>query len=342
MSFAPDIVGVTSQALPPALTRARGGAFYLHGEDLFLKEAAVKALIAAHIDEATRDFNLDSLRGTDVDAETLASILATPPMMAEWRVVVLRETEGLASSKHARDTLQAIAKSPPPGLALIMSCTVPQGSKAKFYSELAKASQSVEFAAFTEADVPGWIMERARTVHSVEFSVDAAQALGAAIGTDLGVLAKELEKLSEFVGERATVTVADVEAAGTHLPTQDRWRWFDLVGDRRFSDAIDGLHVLLGQGESGVGLVIGLTTQFLRLGVASEGGSRELEGVLPPHQRWLASRIGTQAKRWPRREIEASLEGLLRADRLLKSSPHTDLHFLEEWLLALWARAEVA
>jgi DNA polymerase III subunit delta len=256
--------------------------------------------------------------------------------------VVLREVEGLASGKHAREALMKVVASPPPGLALIMSCTVPQGSRAKFYKELAKVAQSVDFPEFSEADVPGWIIQRAREAHSIEFEADAAQALGAAIGTNLGVLVQELEKFAAFVGDRMTVTVADVEAAGTRLPKQDRWRWFDLVGDRKFADAVEGLDVLMGQGESGVGLVIGLTTQFLRLGVASEAGSRELEAVLPRHQRWLAERVGSQAKKWPRRELDAALEGLLRVDRLLKASPHADHHFVEEWLLALMARAELA
>jgi DNA polymerase-3 subunit delta len=321
---------------------ARGGAFYLHGEDHFRKEGAVKALIAAHLDPATRAFNLDPLRGTEVDAETLASILATPPMMAEWRVVVVREAEGLASSKRAREVLLGTVAQPPPGLALILSCTVPQGSKAKFYRELSKQSQSVEFKAVTDADVPGWLMTRAREEHRLELEVEAAQALGAAIGTDLGVLARELEKLSDYVGDRRTATIDDVTAVGTRIPSQDRWRWFDLVGDRLFEDARASLSVLFGQGESGVGLVIGLTTQLLRLGVAAEEGRRGLEAALPPHQKWLAQRIGAQAKHWQRSEIDYALEGLLRVDRLMKASSHTPEHFLEEWLLGLTVQAEAA
>ena len=251
---------MSNSELPPALARAVGGAFYLHGDDLFSKEEAVRALIAVHLAEATRDFNLDLLRGNEVDPEAMASVLATPPMMAEWRVVVIREVEGLAGSKHAREALLAVVAKPPPGLALILSCTVPQGSKAKFYRSLAKVAQSVEFKEFSEADVPGWLMERAKEAHSVDFDADAAQALAAAIGTNLGVLSQELKKLAEFVGDRARVSAADVEAAGTRLPSQDRWRWFDLVGERRFAEAVATLGVLMGQGESGVGLVIGLTT----------------------------------------------------------------------------------
>lgn len=292
------------------------------------------------MDEATRDFNLDLLRGNEVDTETLASVIATPPMMAEWRVVVLREVEGLASSKHARDELVRIAQNPPPGLALIMSCTVPSGSKAKFYSTLARAARSVEFKAITDADVPGWIMDRAKEEHDIAFAPDAAQALGAAIGNNLGVLSQELSKLADFIGDRGTVTLEDVEAAGTKLPSQDRWRWFDLVGDRHFDEAARTLPILLQQGENGVGLVIGLATQFLRLGIAVEEGAAGLERSLPRHQQWLAGRVATQARRWTASEIDAALAGLLDVDRLLKASPHTDEHFLEAWILGLRVGAE--
>lgn len=321
---------------------ARGGAFYLHGGDQFRKEAAVRSLVEAHIDPGTRDFNLDLLRGSEVLPETLASVLATPPMMADWRVVVLREVEGLAASKHAREVLSKIVADPPPGLALIMSCTVPQGSKAKFYGELQRRAQSVEFKEITADDVPGWLMERAKTVHGVELEVHAARALGAAIGIDLGVLARELEKLTAFVGERHRITVQDVDAAGTKLPSQDRWKWFDLVGERRFEEARRALVVLLGQGESGVSLVIGLASHLLRLGVAVEGGQRGLEAVLPVHQKWLARQLGPQAKRWTPAEVDHAVRGLLDVDRMLKASPHTDEHFIETWLLSQRAYAEAA
>jgi DNA polymerase-3 subunit delta len=322
--------------------KPRGGAFYLHGEDQFRKEAAVRALIEAHVDPATRDFNLDALRGGEVTPEALASVLATPPMMAEWRVVVLREVEGLAASKHARDVLEGVVVNPPPGLALVMSCTVPKGSKAKFYADLARRAQSVEFKEITADDVPGWLMERARGTHAVELEVDAARALGAAIGPNLGVLAKELEKLTDFVDRRRRITVQDVDAAGTKLPSQDRWQWFDLVGERRFEDARRALAVLLDQGESGVGLVIGLSSHLLRLGVAVDGGQRGLEAVLPGHQKWLAKRLVSQARKWTMGQIDYAVRGLLDVDRMLKASPHTDEHFIETWLLTQRAYSEAA
>jgi DNA polymerase-3 subunit delta len=333
---------VSARASGPLPGKELGGVFFLYGEDQFRKDDQLAALVDAHLDPGTRDFNLDRIRGGEVDAETLASLIATPPMMAEWRVVVVREVEGLTASRHARDVLLRTAQSPPPGLALILSCTVPSGSTAKFYKDLARLARSVEFKAITDADVPGWILQRAREEHDVDFDVDAARALGAAIGPNLGVLSQEVAKLAEFVGDRRSITLSDVDAAGTRLPSQDRWRWFDLVAERRFDEACEAIPVLLTQGESTVGLVIGLTTHFLRLGIALEKGIGGLEASLPPYQRFLAKRVAGQIRRWTVAEIDLALDGLLHVDRLSKASAHNSEHFLETWLLALRVRAEAA
>ncbi|NIP81054.1 MAG: hypothetical protein GWM90_18280, partial [Gemmatimonadetes bacterium] len=84
----------------------RGGVFFLHGEEDHLKRLAAREVVAAHLDPGTRDFNMDEVRGGEVEAETLASLIQTPPMMAEWRVVVVRDTESLAGSATFRKLLQ--------------------------------------------------------------------------------------------------------------------------------------------------------------------------------------------------------------------------------------------
>lgn len=326
---------MTRRLPPPLETAGPGGVFFLYGDDEFRKERTARSLVDAHLDESTRDFNFDRLRGSEVDLGNLAAVLATPPMMAEWRVVLLRETEALASSSRARSLLTELADSPPPGLALVLVAAIPRGSKAKLYKELKAKAKAVEFEAVSSNDIPGWLMAWTRESHGRELEEDAARALGTAVGSDLGILAQEMEKLVGVAGDEGPITLEHVKAAGTVLPRQDRWQWFDAVGERRFQTALDGLPILLGQGESGVGLTIGLGTHLLRLGVAVERGVGALEEVLPPHQRWLARRYGGQARKWTGGEVEAALAGLLRVDRLLKASAFSDEHLLESWLLGL-------
>lgn len=312
-----------------------GGVFFLWGEDEYSKGEAANELVELHLDESTRDFNLDVIHGSDINIEDLSRMVATPPMMAEWRVVMVKGSEALAGSSRARDLVLSIAESPPPGLALILTACIPSGSKAKFYSKLKKIAQSIEFPAITEDDVPGWLMDQAESCFAMELAPEAARAIASGVGADLGILSQELKKLTDFASEDDVITIEHVHEAGTIIPKADRWHWFDLVGGRKFNEASRELPILLSQGESGVGLTVGLATHFLRIGIVVEQGKKSLEEVLPPHQKWLSRHIERQADGWTSVAIREGILGLLRVDRLLKASSFSDQHHLEEWLLGL-------
>jgi DNA polymerase-3 subunit delta len=315
--------------------RVPGGAFFFHGEEEYVREEAVAKAIAAYLDESTRDFNFDQLRGSDVAAEELASIVGTPPMMAEHRVVVIRDAQGL--SVKAREVVEAVAAKAEPGLILVLSAAIPSGSKAKFYDELKKRATSVEFTPLSADEAPGWVMETAREEHGIEIDAEAARAIVAGIGVDLGVLSSELKKLAAYVQDRKRATLDDVRAVGGAIPRQDRWAWFDMVAERRMGEAMAALPVLLESGESGVSLVIGMGSQLLKVALVCAGGPGALERELKPFQRWMAKRVVPQARRWTLAEVDTALTQLLRTDRLLKSASLTDRQAMEELLLRLWS-----
>ena len=327
---------------PDALARAlaggkRGGVYFLFGEEEYLKEELATSLITAHLDPATRDFNFDQVRGNEATPESLASIIATPPMMADWRVVVVRDAQALATSARSRAVLEETLERNTPGLALILVATLPDKAKAQIYEKLKKQAISVAFPLLNAADVPGWLMERARA-DGYELQAKAAQAMASAIGPELGVLLQEMQKLYEFTRARKKIKLEDVTAIVGSVPRQNRWEWFDLLGDRQFANARAALPVLLDAGETGVGLIIGMGSHFIRLGILAAGGEKALEAALPPHQKWLASRLNRQARRWKPRQLESALEDLLRADRLLKSSNLGELAVLDEFILRLEAQ----
>jgi DNA polymerase-3 subunit delta len=330
-----------SSPLPRSLGGARGGVYYLHGTDELRKVAAARALVELHLDPATRDFNYDLLRGSEVTVETLATVLGTPPMMAEWRVVLLRETQALASSPRARELIAATAESPPPGLALILLSSEP-ASTARFYKDLKKTARAAEFRPPSPNDLPGWLMSWSQDMFGRELAEDAARALAQSVGGELAILTQELEKLATLVGEGEVITKDVVAAAGTRLPRQDRWQWLDLVGEGRIREALNGLPVLLQQGESGVGLTAALGTHFLRIGLVLEGGGEALAALLPRNQHFIVARCQAQARRWSPEGIRDALDGLLEMDRLLKSQSMSEAHYLELWLLERMVALEPA
>src|SRR5262245_54582935 len=108
------------KALRPALQDKQfAPAYYLYGEEEFLKDEAIRHLIDAAIDPGTRDFNLDLRKGGDVDAASLSALLATPPMMAERRVLVIRDVPTL--KKDARDVLQRYLRSPASDVLVLLT-----------------------------------------------------------------------------------------------------------------------------------------------------------------------------------------------------------------------------
>ena len=328
----------SSDALTRALGSGKlGGVYFLVGEEEYLKEEVATSLVTAHLDPATRDFNFDQVRGGETTPETLASIIATPPMMAEWRVVVVRDAQALATSSKTRAVIEQALDRTPPGLALVLVATLPDKGKAQIYEKLKKQAVAVAFPLLNAGDVPGWLMERARA-DGYELQAKAAQAMASAIGAELGVLLQELGKLYDFTRDRKKITLADVTEVVGSVPRQNRWEWFDMLGERQFAEARAALPVLLDGGETGVGLIIGMGSHFIRLAILATGGEKALESALPAHQKWLAGRLNRQARRWKAPQLESAIDDLLRADRLLKSSNLGELAVLDEFILRLEAQ----
>jgi DNA polymerase III delta subunit len=75
---------------------------------------------------------------------------------------------------------------------------------------------------------------------------------------------------------------------------------------------------------------------LLRIGLVCAGGQGALERELKPYQKWMARRIGPQARKWSLPEVDRAMTELLRTDRLLKSASLNDRQAIEELLLRLW------
>jgi len=309
------------------------GAYFFHGDATRLRDDAARALVEAALDPATRDFNFDRFRGDDVDPEELAATLAMPPMMAERRVVWLLDVQKLTPT--CRKVVLAATERVPEDLAIVLTGTIPQNSKAAFYRELKQRCKTFEWNSPREAELPGWILERARDHWELKVRPPAAKALAAAIGTDISRLDAELEKLAGL--DAVEITEEIVHDLIPRTRRVDRWSWLDIVADREYPRALRELDDLL-TSESGVGLVAGLVEQHLLVGLAVDGGVGRVKQVLSETGRgylsWKANTYGRQARAWRVPEIDRTIRHLLRADRLLKSGGK-DRPVLTELLLTL-------
>lgn len=309
------------------------GVWFLHGDALRLKEEAASRIVDAALDPATRDFNFDRFHADATSAEDLAAVLAMPPMMAERRVVAVHEVQSLVPT--ARKVLQAVVERPPPDLVLVVTATIPDRSKAAFYRALRAKARSLEWKTPREAEIPGWLMSRARGRHGFELTRAAAQAMAAGVGDDLSLLDAELEKLAALGRPRV-----DADRVRELVPSTrrvDRWAWLDSVAGREYGRALGELDGLL-TSDDGVALVAAMVEQHLFVGIAVQGGASLVRRALAEAGRgylsWKADTYARQARRWTAAGIRSALGLLHRADRQLKSGG-SDRAVLLELLLAL-------
>lgn len=312
------------------------GAFFLFGDAQRLRDQAARRLIDAAVDPDTRDFNLDRYRGGDVEPESLAAALSMPPMMADRRVVALFDAQDLTPT--GRKAVTSALESLSGGLTFLVTASIPDRSKAAFWKELKKRARTLEWSAPDEQELPGWLMERARSTHGFELEARAAQSLAAAVGSDLSQLEAELEKLASAAGGEV-VGAEDVRSLVARVRAVDRWDWLDRVATRRYRSALADLDRLLAEpSESAVGLLIGMVDQHLYLGLALEGGQGRVADALAsagkPYLKWKARIYARQAREWSRPELERALRLMRRADRHAKSGL-SDRRVLEELLLSL-------
>lgn len=317
------------KALRPALQdRQFEPAYYLYGEDEYLKEDAVRHLVDAAIDPATRDFNLDQRRGSELDAESLGSLTSTPPMMAERRVVVVRDVGSL--KKDARAALDAYLKKPAADVVVIL--TSPADAKAD--KSLQSSTVAVDVAPLTGAQVPKWIASRVEKTLHASITPGAVELLIDSVGSDLGQLATELDKLVSYcngkpIDEDAVSAIVGVnreETPGMLL---------DAIAERDATRALALLPGILRQPKtSGVQLVMGLTTQMLALAIgrarnvpAARAASEYFNILRAGSSNYTMRAWGEATSAWARAhgqwsaaDLDRALTVLLSADVALKQS----------------------
>lgn len=256
--------------------------YYLHGDDDYLKSQSLALLLNAAVDPATRDFNLEVRHGGDLDAETLGSFLATPPMLAERRAVVVHDVHQL--KKDARGALDRYLGAPAGDVLLVL--VTPAGTAPD--AAIAKRAIPCAFDALPPERVRRWIVYHATNTLGVTVTDAAAELLERSVGGDLQQLSAELDKCASYAqantahGAAHGAAPGAAQVAASHEPPviddqvvsaivgvrrgETASDWVDAVVHREMPRALELLpHVLAQPKASSVVLVMTLGTHFLAL-----------------------------------------------------------------------------
>jgi DNA polymerase-3 subunit delta len=268
-------------------------------------------------------------------------------MMAERRAIVVRDVTAL--KRDARAVLDRYLARPASDVLLIL--VAPAGSKVD--KALVATTMAVDYAPLAGDRIPRWITYYVEHELNAQITPQAVTLLQEAVGTDLGQLKVELDKLVAFAGDRVIDDEAVSAVVGVR-PTETMGTLLDAVARRNAVEALVLVRSVLEQPKSsGVMIVMALTTQTLAIGWARAARERGLSAgristalfdLLREAGSVFTGRSWTEAVRawavaidyWTLADVDAALAALLAADAALKGPRlASDEQLLSNLVLAL-------
>jgi len=310
-------------------------AVYLHGSEDPLKDEAIQELLDRVLDPGLRDFNLDVRSAASLDTGDVATLLTTLPMMADRRVVIIRDVEAWTKRAKAKQAVLQGLEKPAPETLLIL---VQGAGEDEPDADLARHAWSVDCGRLPPERAGKWLVKEAAKV-GVSLAPAAVDHLVRALDASLGDLRAEVGKLAGLAGpEPLDVDQVSRLLGVRHGETIHDWRDAVMGGDAGRAALI--LPSLLAQpGVSGVKLVTLLGQALVGTALAAahrqEGRrGRALEGaVLDSLKRtrvWgldyreAAAQWCRWSERWTADRARAAIAAARDTDQALKDTTVSD------------------
>jgi DNA polymerase-3 subunit delta len=305
---------VTPDALLAELAGGRvRPAYLLAGEEAFFRDQGLAAIRAAALGEAANDFDFERLEGERATPAQLEGALCALPVLAQRRLVVLREPEarrgrGDALLAALADALAELAAQRQTVLVVLAAKVDKRSSWVRGFAEPAalvvcdppKAGRAV--AAFASAEARRF---------GISLGPGAAEALAEAVGPQLLRLMSELEKAALFAGPGQRVERAHVHEAVSAVADEKIWELTDATFEGRSGDALAVLARLLGSGVAAPVVLGSLASHLRKL-------ARAREGEAVAGHPMVVKRIESQARRHSLARLLGGLRAAEQADERLK------------------------
>ena len=165
--------------------------YYLMGDEDYFIDKLSDAIVEAVLTEDEKDFNLDILYGAEAEMDKVIELAHAYPMMAEKRVVLVREAQAM----HSIEGLETYLAHLTPTTVLVF-CH--KHGKLDTRKAAAKAIQQVgvlyESKRLYDNQVASFISQYLHK-HNVDIEPQAIQMLASHVGSDLSRLTTEMDKL---------------------------------------------------------------------------------------------------------------------------------------------------
>lgn len=182
--------------------------YFLTGEEPFYIDKIAEYIEKNVLTEEERGFNQVVLYGKDVSVEDIVGNAKRYPMMAERQVVIIKEAQHLS---RTIENLTSYADNPQPSTVLVLCYKYNKLDKRKkLYKAINKTGVIFESKKLYENKVADWIRKVLKS-RGYDITFKASNLLVEFLGTDLGKIDKELEKLCLVVPKGVEITPEAIE-----------------------------------------------------------------------------------------------------------------------------------
>jgi DNA polymerase-3 subunit delta len=315
-------------------------------EEYTLRQA-LRTLTHKGLDPVYRDFNLARFSALKTDCRDIVAAAQEHPIFSRRRIVLVFDldkkwrasAEGAspAPSDAEQEALIEYLKHPCETTTVVF-VVERLDRRLTVMTALLKACTVVEFRRLTEAEAQQWVQAYVRRCHCHMEEATAALLIGL-VGTDLMILAHELDKLITYIGGQGVIARSDVEALVPHLREHSTFELEDLILARDRARAWRLLRRQLDAGEEPVKILGFIASIYRRMLQAKELMNRGASAAevakavgKPPA---LAGRFNERVRHIPLEEIVAGIHRIAAVDDAIKSSRGTPEHQLEILLYEL-------
>lgn len=276
---------MTGEEFFAALKAGSVGSLYLfEGEEEYVKEQALKQLRALVLRAPFEAMNENVLLRPG--AETLINACETLPLMADKRLVVVKDSslfDSKASGESEQDRILEYIKRLPETTCLVFFHRGAAGKARKAYKYMDKQHALVTFDLLDHRALTGWIAREMKGA-GLAIGQDACEAIIFNCGRELLLIRREVDKLIAYAAGEGAVTLPMVEAVCVRSAEAKAFELSNLVAERQGQKAIWLLEQLLKNGESAYMLLSLLQRQYRQLyltaGLTAEGSAQDAASLL--------------------------------------------------------------
>ncbi|MBP2241692.1 DNA polymerase-3 subunit delta [Cytobacillus eiseniae] len=319
--------------------------YLLYGPESFLINETKQMLIHHVLNEEEIDFNLSSYDLEETPIDVALEDAETLPFMGERRLIILQNPVFLTAAKtkekveHNVAKLEAYIKEPSPYATLVFTAPYEKlDERKKITKELKRNAAVLEAKKLNEAELKGWIKERA-AYNKVEITESAIDLLLTLAGTNLFTLTSELDKLALYVGQGERLDEKTVDMLVARSLEQNIFSLIDKIVQRQIEEALRIYYDLLKQNEEPIKILSIITGQFRLIyqvkELARRGyGQQQIAGHLKVHPFRIKLAAG-QARQFSDEELANIMKQLANADYQMKTGGMNKVLLVELFLFRL-------